>query len=109
MPLLLTVLPYVICGGILWFIVLQCAPIGSSISLWEIISVVFVLGIAQAAWLNIYGSKSWIVELAVYFTALALLLVGVTRLSFVSAFKAAAIYCAVFLGVTTVITMVAER
>ena len=109
MPLLLTVLPYVICGGILWLIVLQCAPIGSTISLAEIISVLFLLGIAQVVWVSNFSPTSWVVDLGVHFVVLAILLVGITRLAISKAIKAAAIYGALFVTISTVIAMVANR
>jgi hypothetical protein len=108
MPLLLTALPYVICGSILWLIVLQCAPIGSTISLVEIISVLFLLGITQVVWVNNFSPTSWMVDLAMHFVVLAILLVGITRLAFLKAIKASAIYCALFVVISTVITMVAK-
>jgi len=109
MPLLLTVLPYIICGGILWFVVLQCAPIGSTITLWEVIAVVFLLGIAQRVWQSSAGSSAWLIDTAIHFAVLVLLLAGIVRLTVLNALKAATIYFAIFLSFSAIIRIVTGK
>lgn len=110
MTSLLTILPYVICGVILWFIVLQCAPIGSTISLWEVLTVVFLLGVAQTVWKHTMPATphSWLLDAGIHFVVLALLLVGLVRIKIAGAIKAAAIYAALFVGISVVIDTVGD-
>ena len=111
MPLLLIVVPYVISGAILWFIVHQCAPIGSTISLWEVIGVIFLLGVAQSVWQGVLApaSSPWLLDTLIHFAVLALLLFGMIRLTFLNALKAAAMYVTLFLGISVVIHTVTGK
>ena len=109
MPLLLAILPYVICGGILWLIILQFSPINSTTSLWQVIGVVFLLGVAQRVWRSVFEQPSWLLDTSVHFAVLVLLLVALLRLSLRNALVAATVYFVAFLIVSTVIRIVITR
>ena len=108
MPLLFWVVPYIIAGGVMWFVSSQTAPFGREIKLSEAVSAVILMGLCSAAsshWLTpIIGNWQFLVQFLAWVIAVMLIL----GLSFWRSLIAVAIYLVVMVGAQIAIEMIAQ-
>jgi hypothetical protein len=98
MPLLFWIVPYIIAGGVMWFVANLNAPFGQEIKLSQAIAAVILMGICSVA------STIWLMPIIGYWHLLVLLIVWplivmpVLRLSFRRSLLAVIIYMVVMIG-----------
>ena len=105
MPMLFWVVPYIIAGGIMWFVSNQTAPLGREIPLSKAIVAVFFMGLCSVAsgyWLQpIIGNWRMLVELVAW----TIVVMVVLELSFRRALLAVIIYFAVIFIATLIMVL----
>src|SRR5580698_4529668 len=98
MPLLFWIVPYLIAGGVMWFVASQTAPFGQEIKLSQAIVAVILMGLCSLA------SSIWLMPLLGYWYLLVLLIVWplivmpVLQLSFRRSLLAVIIYFIAMVG-----------
>jgi hypothetical protein len=106
MPNLFWVVPYVMAGGVMWFVAYQMAPIGREIPLGHAIVAVFFMGacgVASGMFLKpLIGNWRVLAE----FAADTLVVMGVLRLSFSRSLLAVLVYWIVMIVAVVVIALV---
>jgi hypothetical protein len=108
MPLLFWIVPYVIAGGLMWFVSNQTAPFGREIPLSKAIVAVILMGLCSVAsgyWLKpIIGDWRFLAE----FVAWAVVVMLVLELSFWRSLLAVIIYFVVVVVAVIVMDLVAR-
>jgi hypothetical protein len=108
MTLLFWVVPYIIAGGVMWFVSNQTAPFGREIPLSKAVLAIFLMGLCSAAssyWLTpLIGD--W--RLLGDFLAWTLVVMLVLGLAFWRSLLAVVIYMAVMVGAVFVMGLIAK-
>jgi hypothetical protein len=108
MPLLFWVVPYIIAGGVMWFVSSQTAPFGREIKLSQAIVAVILMGLCSAAshhWLKpVIGDWRFLAE----FVAWILVVMLTLQLSFWRSLLAVIIYFVVMVAALIVMGIVAK-
>ena len=108
MPLLFWIVPYLIAGGVMWFVASQNAPFGQEIKLSQAIFAVILMGLCSAA------STIWLKPFIGYWQILVLLVVWpliimpVLRLSFRRSLLAVIFYFVVMIGAQIGMALIAH-
>jgi hypothetical protein len=98
MPLLFWIVPYLIAGGVMWFVASHNAPFGQEIKLSQAIVAVILMGLCSVA------SSIWLKPLMGYWHLLVLLVIWplivmpILRLSFRRSLLVVIIYLVVMIG-----------
>src|SRR5262245_5389190 len=99
MPLLFWIVPYIMAGGLMWFVASQTAPFGREITLGKAILAVFFMGVCSGAstyWLRpMIGPLEFFIEIAAWIIVVKLIL----QLSFWRSVLAVFIYLVVMIAV----------
>ncbi len=108
MPLLFWVVPYIIAGGVMWFVSSQTAPFGREIKLSQAIVAVILMGLCSAVssyWLKpVIGSWRFLAE----FVAWTLVVMLTLQLSFTRSLVAVIIYFVVMVVALIVMGIIAK-
>ena len=108
MPLLFLVVPYVIAGGVMWFVSSLLAPYERDIKLWQAVVAVILIGLLETAsrhWLTpLIGDWTPLVNLVLYAAVVMLVL----HLSFWRSLVAVLAYVAVILIAILVMRVIAK-
>jgi hypothetical protein len=108
MPLLFLVIPYIIAGGVMWFVANQTAPLGREIKLSQAIFAVILMGLCSLA------SSIWLMPLIGYWHLLVLFFVWplivkpVLNLSFRRSLLAVIFYFVVMVGAQIGIALIVQ-
>ena len=108
MPLLFWVVPYIIAGGVMWFVSSQTAPFGREIKLSQAILAVFLMGLCSAAsnyWLTpLISDWKYLAESLAWILVVMLSL----QLSFWRSLLAVVLYFVVLIAAIIVMDIVAR-